>query len=53
MMMATPTAAAAYVMSQQMTKHGQLAAEIITLSTLLCPFSVTLGLIILKSSALI
>ena len=53
LMMATPTAAAAYVMSKQMTKHGQLAAEIITLSTLLCPFTVTLGLILLNSLALI
>lgn len=48
LMMATPTAAAAYVMSKQMTEHGNLAAEIITLSTALSPITVTLGLIILS-----
>lgn len=48
LMMASPTAAAAYVMSKQMTEHGNLAAEIITLSTALCPITVTLGLIILS-----
>lgn len=48
LMMSTPTAAAAYVMSQQMTDHGKLAAEIITLSTILSPITVTLGLVILK-----
>jgi predicted permease len=48
LMMSTPTAAAAYVMSQQMTKHGKLAAEVITLSTILSPVTVTLGLVILK-----
>jgi predicted permease len=48
LMMSTPTAAAAYVMSQQMTDHGRLAAEVITLSTILSPITVTLGLVILK-----
>lgn len=48
LMMASPTAAAAYVMSQQMTSHGQLAAEIITLSTALSPFTVAAGLIVLN-----
>jgi predicted permease len=48
LMMSTPTAAAAYVMSQQMTNHGKLAAEVITLSTILSPITVTLGLVILK-----
>ncbi|MCU4674090.1 AEC family transporter [Catenovulum sp. 2E275] len=48
LMMATPTAAAAYVMSKQMTQHGNLAAEIITLSTALSPLTVTLGLVILS-----
>lgn len=53
LMISAPTAAAAYVMSEQMTKHGQLAAEIITLSTLISPFSITLGLMILKYLQLI
>jgi len=45
LMMASPTAAAAYIMSRQMTPHGQMSAEIITLSTLLSPITITLGLI--------
>ncbi|MDN4503050.1 AEC family transporter [Alteromonadaceae bacterium BrNp21-10] len=53
LMMATPTAAAAYVMSHQMTLHGSLAAEIITLSTLFSPITVTLGLVVLKYANLI
>jgi len=48
LMMATPTAAAAYVMSKQMTQHGNLAAEIITLSTAFSPLTVTLGLVVLS-----
>jgi len=53
LMMSTPTAAAAYVMSKQMTEHGNLAAEVITLTTLLSPVSITLGLILLKYYQLI
>ncbi|WP_017445623.1 AEC family transporter [Gayadomonas joobiniege] len=53
LMMASPTAAAAYIMSKQMTSHGQLAAEIVTLSTLLCPLSITLGLMLLSYLQLI
>lgn len=49
LMMATPTAAAAYIMSHQMSKHGQLAGEIITISTLLSPITVTIGLMVMKS----
>ncbi|MER2490452.1 AEC family transporter [Catenovulum sediminis] len=48
LMMATPTAAAAYIMSKQMTPHGNLAAEIITLSTALSPFTITFGLVLLS-----
>lgn len=48
LMTASPTAAAAYVMSQQMTPYGKLAAEVITLSTILSPITITLGLVILK-----
>ncbi|WP_440877029.1 AEC family transporter [Thalassotalea sp. PLHSN55] len=48
LMMSSPTAAAAYVMTQQMTSHGKFAAEVITLSTILSPISVTLGLVLLK-----
>ena len=47
-MLASPTAAAAYIMSKQMSNQGNLAAEIITLSTSLCPISLTLGLTLLR-----
>lgn len=45
LMLSTPTAAAAYVMSRQMSDHGEFAGEIITLSTILSPVSMTLGLV--------
>lgn len=48
LMMASPTAAAAYVMSKQMTPYGAMAAEIITLSSALSPISITLGFAILN-----
>lgn len=47
-MVAAPTAAAAYIMSKQMSDQGKLAAEIITLTTFLCPISLTLGLTLLR-----
>ncbi|WP_185236565.1 AEC family transporter [Teredinibacter franksiae] len=47
LMMSAPTAAAAYIMSKQMSSHGTLAAEIITLSTALSPITVTCGLVLL------
>ncbi len=53
LMMSTPTAAAAYIMSKQMTNHGALAAEIITLSTALSPITITLGLVLLSYFAFI
>ncbi|MBC3766695.1 AEC family transporter [Neptunicella marina] len=53
LMMGTPTAASAYVMSKQMTGQGNLAAEIITLSTLLSPITITLGLVALNYLSLI
>lgn len=48
LMLSTPTAAAAYIMSKQMTEHGEFAGEIITLSTILSPVSMTLGLVALS-----
>lgn len=48
MMMATPTAAAAYVMAQQMTQHGRFAAETVAVSTLLSPITMTLALVVLS-----
>lgn len=47
MMMATPTAAASYVMAQQMTKFGAFAAETVAVSTLISPITITLGLVLL------
>ncbi len=49
MMMATPTAAASYVMAQQMTGHGKYAAETVAVSTLLSPLTMTLALIALTA----
>jgi predicted permease len=49
LMMATPTAAASYVMAKQMTSHGEMAAEIIALTTGACAVTVTAGLVFLKS----
>jgi len=46
-MMASPTAAAAYIMSRQMSPHGNLAAEIISITTAFCPITLTLGLALL------
>lgn len=51
--MASPTAAASYVMAKQFTKHGELAAEIIVISTLFGSISITIGLFLLKSMQLI
>lgn len=47
LMSGAPTAAAAFVMSKQLTDHGDLASEIITFSTLLSPLTITIGLMIL------
>ncbi len=49
LMMATPTAAASYVMAKQMTSHAEMAAEIIALTTGACAITVTAGLVFLKS----
>ena len=48
LMMATPSAAAGYVMAAQMTRHGAMAAEIIALTTFFSVISVTTGLILLR-----
>lgn len=48
-MFSSPTATASYVMAKQMTKHGDMAAEIVALSTVLSPFSLTLGLVVLNT----
>ena len=53
LMMASPTAAASYVMARQMTAHGDMAAEIIALTTTVCAVTVSAGLVILKSASYI
>lgn len=52
LLMASPTAAASYVMARQMTNHGPMAAEIVALTTALSPFTITLGLVVLASLGL-
>lgn len=47
-MFSAPTAAASYVMAKQMTAHGDMAAEIVALSTVLSPLSLTFGLVVLN-----
>ena len=49
LMMATPSAAASYIMAAQMTNHAAMAAEIIALTTVLSLVSVTAGLVVLKT----
>lgn len=53
LMASTPTAAASYVMVQAMDGNAQLAANIIVLSTLASIATVSLGLVILKTFAMI
>ncbi len=49
LMVATPTAAASYVMAKEMTDHGALAAEIVAVTTLLSAVTVTVGLVVLRA----
>ena len=53
LMMAAPTAAASYVMAKAMTNWGDMAAEIIVVSTLLTLVTTTVGVFILRSLSLI
>ncbi|TBW54884.1 AEC family transporter [Marinobacter halodurans] len=52
-MFASPTATASYVMARTMGGNHQLAASIVALTTLLAPVSLSLGIYILRSLALI
>lgn len=49
LMMAAPTAAASYVMARAMTPWGELAAEIIAVTTFFSLLTTTLGLFLLRS----
>jgi malonate transporter and related proteins len=51
-MVSAPTAVAAYVMANKMTKHGTLAAEIVALSTLVSPITIAIGYYLLKVKGL-
>ncbi|MEH6549788.1 MAG: AEC family transporter [Pseudomonadales bacterium] len=50
---ATPTAAASYIMVQAMGGDGRLAANVIVVSSVLSALTITLGLLILRSTGLI
>ncbi|MFC3852137.1 AEC family transporter [Salinispirillum marinum] len=53
LMMASPTAAASYVMARAMTPWGELAAEIIAVTTFFSLLTTTLGLFLLRSVGLV
>lgn len=53
LMMSAPTAAASYVMAREMTQHGDMAAEIVAMTTAMSPLTVTVGLVILKNYSFI
>lgn len=53
LMMAAPTAAASFVMARAMTQWGELAAEIIVITTLLSLISTTVGLFVLRGFGLV
>lgn len=49
---ASPTATASYVIAAKLTKHGQLAGEIIAVTTALGVLSFTIGLTLLRAAGL-
>ncbi len=53
LMMSAPTAAAAYVMARQWTDSGSFTAEVIAMTTLGFSFTVTIGLIVLRTFGLL
>jgi predicted permease len=53
LMLSAPTAVSSYIMTQQMTPYGAMAAEIIALSTAMSTFIITTGLVLLKSLQII
>lgn len=53
LMVASPSAAASYVMAAKMTRHGALAAEIVVVTTALSGLSITAGLVLLRAQGLI
>jgi len=52
-MAASPTATASYVLARQLTPHGELAAEIIAVTTALGVLTYTIGLVMLRAAGLI
>ncbi|MEE9336174.1 MAG: AEC family transporter [Granulosicoccaceae bacterium] len=48
-MSAAPTASASYVMAQKMTNSGELAAEIIAMTTAFSVISITIGMAVLRT----
>lgn len=53
LMTAAPTATASFIMAREMTPYGDIAAEIIALTTAGSALTITAGLILLKSNAYI
>ena len=53
LMASAPTASASYTMARQLTSCGQLASEIIAVTMLFSVFSITTGLVILRTLGLI
>ena len=48
LMMSAPTAATSFVMAKQMTNYGELAGEIVVITTIFAAITVTVGLFVLK-----
>lgn len=53
LMMAAPTASAAFVMAKAMTPYGSQAAESIALGTIIAPITITFGLALLSALQLL
>ena len=52
-MAASPTATASYIMARQMTSHGQLAAEIVAVTSVLGVISYTAGIALLRTLSIV
>ena len=48
-----PTAVSSYIMAKQMKSDHHLAAQILLISTLMCVFTIFIGIVILKEAGLI
>ena len=53
LMMATPSATASYIMAREMTAYGDMAAEIVAVTTVGSALTVTIGLVLLQYAGFI